>query len=97
MNTIRSLSSMTALTLILGLLVQTPAYADNTTVVNEPLVQERHEKVVVPTTKTTLTTTVRQEPAVVKTRPDQTRLKRNKYASKRGIIYSRFDATYYGR
>ena len=39
----------------------------NTTVVNEPLVQERHEKVVVPTNKTTFTTTVHQEPAVVKT------------------------------
>lgn len=38
----------------------------NTTVVNEPLVQERHEKVVVPTNKTTFTTTVHQEPAVVK-------------------------------
>ncbi len=39
----------------------------NTTVIKEPLIQERHEKVVVPTNKTTLTTTVHQEPAVVKT------------------------------
>lgn len=39
----------------------------NTTIIKEPLIQERHEKVVVPTNKTTLTTTVHQEPAVVKT------------------------------
>lgn len=39
----------------------------NTTVINEPLIQERHEQVVVPTSKTTVTTTVHQEPAVIKT------------------------------
>jgi len=39
----------------------------NTTVVKEPIIQERQEKVVVPTNKTTFTTTVHQEPAVVKT------------------------------
>ncbi|MDX2106989.1 MAG: hypothetical protein SFY67_11355 [Candidatus Melainabacteria bacterium] len=102
MNTKRILLGMQALTLTLGLFVQSPAFADqttvqevtetgpaqvvdswmepkivrtkeikdadgNTTVVKEPLVQERHEKVIVPTNKTTFTTTVHQEPAVVKT------------------------------
>lgn len=33
----------------------------NTTVINEPLIQERHEQVVVPTNKTTVTTTVIQQ------------------------------------
>ncbi len=39
----------------------------NTTVINEPLIQERHEQVIVPTNKSTVTTTIHQEPAVIKT------------------------------
>lgn len=68
----------------------------NTTVINEPLIQERHEQVVVPTNKTTVTTTVHQEPAVVKTTekrvisqaPAKRTVKKKRYHRPRKVAYT---------